>query len=110
MALFGFLWTFYVLTILMFYHIYGVEDRMTFVDVLKSKAPEVTLHAREDIVEQELAEVVALYLYSRGKITSGTAAGIAGVSRGEFLRLAGKEKIPMFEFTTEELENELKEI
>jgi predicted HTH domain antitoxin len=81
---------------------------MTFVDVLKSKAPEVTLHAREDIVERELAEVVALHLYSQGKITSGTAAGIIGISRGEFLRLAGKEKIPMFEFSTDELENELK--
>lgn len=29
---------------------------MTFVEVLKSKAPEVTLHAREDRVERELAE------------------------------------------------------
>ncbi len=83
---------------------------MTFVDVLKSKAPEITLNAREDLIERELSELVALHLYSHGKITSGTAAGIIGISRGEFLRLAGKEKIPMFEYSTEELEHELKEI
>ena len=98
------------LTRQVFYLIFRPEETMTFVDVLKSKAPEVTLHAREDIVERELAEVVALHLYSQGKITSGTAAGIIGISRGEFLRLAGKEKIPMFEFSTDDLEHELKEI
>jgi predicted HTH domain antitoxin len=83
---------------------------MTFVEALKSKAPEITLHTREDIVERKIAEVVALYLYSQGQITSGTAAGIVGIPRGEFLQLAGKEKIPMFEFSEEELLNELKEI
>ncbi|MCP4155810.1 MAG: UPF0175 family protein [bacterium] len=83
---------------------------MTFVEALKLKAPDVTLHAREDIIEKELAEVVALYLYSQGQVTSGTAAGIAGLSRVEFFKLAGKQKIPMFEFSREELAHELADI
>ena len=83
---------------------------MTFVEVLKSKAPEITLHTKEVIIEKQIAEVVALYLYSQGYITSGTAANIIGISRVEFLQLAGKEKIPMFEYSEEELANELKEI
>jgi len=53
---------------------------------------------------------VALHLYSQGQITSGTAANIIGISRVEFLQLAGKEKIPMFGYSEEELANELKEI
>ena len=83
---------------------------MTFVEVLKSKAPEIALETKEDIIEKEVAEVVALFLYSQGQITSGTAANIIGISRVEFLHLAGKEKIPMFEYSEAELKNELKEI
>jgi predicted HTH domain antitoxin len=83
---------------------------MTFVETLKSKAPEIALHIREDIIEREISEIVALHLYSQGQVSSGTAAGIIGISRVEFLQLAGKAKIPMFEFSPEELENELKEI
>ena len=83
---------------------------MTFVEALKSKAPEMTLHRKEDLIEREIAEVVALHLYSQGQITSGNAANIIGISRVEFLQLAGKEKIPMFEYSEEELANELKEI
>jgi predicted HTH domain antitoxin len=87
-----------------------MEVIMTFVEVLKSKAPEITLHRKEDLIEREIAEVVALYLYSQGQITSGIAANIIGISRVDFLHLAGKEKIPMFEYSEEELANELKEI
>lgn len=83
---------------------------MTFVEALKAKAPEITLHARENIIEREIAEIVALHLYSQGQISSGTAANIIGISRVEFLQFAGKEKIPMFEFSKEELANELREI
>jgi predicted HTH domain antitoxin len=83
---------------------------MTFIDALKSKVPEIALHSREDIIEREIAELIALHLYSQGQITSGTAAGIIGISRIEFLQLAGKEKIPMFEYSEEELKHELKEI
>ncbi|NIM16396.1 MAG: UPF0175 family protein [Candidatus Aminicenantes bacterium] len=83
---------------------------MTFVEALKSKVPKITLHTKEEIIEREIAERVSLYLYSQGQISSGTAANIIGISRVEFLQLAGKEKIPMFEFSKEELEHELKEI
>lgn len=83
---------------------------MTFVEVLKTKAPEIMLHNRENIIEKELAEVIALHLYSQGQVGSGTAANIAGISRVEFLQLAGKEKIPMYEFSEDELANELREI
>ena len=69
---------------------------MTFVEVLKDKAPEVTLHTRDNIIEREIAEIVALHLYSQGHISSGTAGNIIGISRIEFLQIAGKEKKPMY--------------
>jgi predicted HTH domain antitoxin len=87
-----------------------MEVKMTFVEALKSKAPEITLHRKEDLIEREIAEVVALHFYSQVQITSGTSANIISISRVEFLHLAGKEKIPMFEYSEEELANELKEI
>lgn len=82
---------------------------MTLVDIIKDKAPEVTFHTREDLIERELSEVIALHLYSIGSITSGTASKLIGISRVEFLQLAGRHKIPMFEFSTEELQDELRE-
>lgn len=83
---------------------------MTFFEALKSKAPEITFKTKEDIIEREISEAVALYLYAHSEISSGTAASIIGISRVEFLELAGKEKIPMFEFSEKELANELKEL
>ncbi len=83
---------------------------MTFVEVLKSRAPEIIFPTRQDVMEKEIAEVIALHFYSQGLITSGTAANIIGISRVEFLQLAGQEKIPMFEYSEEELANELNEV
>ncbi len=82
---------------------------MTFLEIIKSKAPEVTLHTREDLFERELAEVIALHLYSQGRVTSGTAAKLIGISRVDFLHLAGMHKIPMYEYSEEELAHELQE-
>ena len=87
-----------------------MDIALLIVEALKFKAPEITLYRKEDLIEREIAEVVALHLYSRGQITSGTAANIIGISRVEFLQLAGKEKIPMFQYSEEELAHELKEI
>lgn len=83
---------------------------MTFLELLKDKIPELTIHTRVDLFEREMAEVVALHLYSQGKITSGTAAKLIGISRVSFLQLAGTHEIPMFEYTEEELSHELQEI
>jgi hypothetical protein len=65
---------------------------MTFVEALKFKAPEIILHRKEDLIEREIAEVVALHLYSQGQITSGTAA-ISSVSQESiFYNWPGKKE------------------
>ena len=49
----------------------------------------------------------ALMLYQLGKLSSGMAAQMAGLSRVEFLFLCGEYGISVFQYTAEELEAEL---
>ena len=49
----------------------------------------------------------ALMLYQLGKLSSGMAAQMAGISRVEFLNLCGEYGISVFQYTPEELAAEL---
>jgi predicted HTH domain antitoxin len=49
----------------------------------------------------------ALMLYQLGKLSSGMAAQMVGISRVEFLYLCGEYGISTFQYTPEELEAEL---
>ena len=49
----------------------------------------------------------ALMLYQLGKLSSGMAAQMAGISRVEFLTQCGEYGISVFQYTPEELEAEL---
>ncbi len=49
----------------------------------------------------------ALMLYQLGKLSSGMAAQMAGLSRVEFLYLCGEYGISVFQYTSEELDAEL---
>ena len=68
----------------------------------------MTISISREKLEIELKEIIALYLYSKAYITSGMAARFVRISRIEFLLLAGKSKIPMFNYSKEELLRELK--
>lgn len=73
---------------------------------IEKLVPEIGLSLKEDEIEKEMLQVIALYLYSKGYITSGKASKLLGMSRIEFLFLAGSRKIPMFEYSEEELRRE----
>jgi predicted HTH domain antitoxin len=51
---------------------------------------------------------LALMLFREGRLSFGKATELAGVSRWEFMELARKEKIPLGEPTSEELEEEFR--
>ena len=59
----------------------------------------------------EMARDVKLYaalmLYQLGKLSSGMAAQMVGLSRVEFLYLCGEYGISVFQYTSEELDAEL---
>lgn len=72
--------------------------------------PEQVQHALNR-TQSEMGRDVKLYaalmLYQLGKLSSGMAAQLAGVSRVEFLHLCGEYGISVFQYTPEELEAEL---
>jgi predicted HTH domain antitoxin len=74
---------------------------------IEKLVPDIGISIKGDEIEKEILQVIALHLYSKGYITSGKASKLLGISRIEFLFLAGSKKIPMFEYSEEELKREL---
>jgi predicted HTH domain antitoxin len=42
-----------------------------------------------------------------GKLSSGKAAELAGISRAEFFEMCGRYRVPIFNYPPEELQEEL---
>ena len=59
--------------------------------------------------EQEVRFLVAAKLYEMGRISSGRAAELTGMDRVEFLESLGRYRIPVFNYSLEELEREIRE-
>lgn len=59
-------------------------------------------------VQQAIKECVVLELYRRGEISTGKAAKFLGMSYRQFIDLLAKHKIPIFHYSPEELEEELR--
>jgi len=53
--------------------------------------------------------MAALKMFELGKITSGKAAELAGMSRAEFLEACGRYRISVFNYPDEEIGEEIKE-
>jgi predicted HTH domain antitoxin len=53
-------------------------------------------------------EMIVLELYRRGSLSGGKAAELLGMSRPDFLRLAGRLGIPQFDMPAEEWEAEVR--
>ncbi|CAN2043492.1 hypothetical protein GMMP1_1110051 [Candidatus Magnetomoraceae bacterium gMMP-1] len=51
--------------------------------------------------------MAALKMFELGKISSGKAAELAGISRLDFIETCSKYHISIFNYTDEELESEL---
>jgi predicted HTH domain antitoxin len=59
--------------------------------------------------EREIIFLVAAKLYELGRISSGRAADLAGMSRVEFIEQLGRYRISIFNYPLEELEREIGE-
>ncbi len=57
--------------------------------------------------EQELRFITAARLYELGRISSGRAADMAGVTRSELLNRLGEYQVSMFNYSEAELNNEI---
>ena len=59
--------------------------------------------------EREMRMLVAAKLYEMGRITSGRAAEMAGMERVPFLNTLERYHVSMINYSTEELEREIKD-
>lgn len=58
-------------------------------------------------LESQIRLMAALKMFELGKLSSGKAAELAGVSRVEFIELCGRYKVPAIQYEPGELEREL---
>lgn len=62
---------------------------------------------REEL-DQQVRLMAALKMFELGKISSGKAAELAGMSRVEFLDTCGRYRVSVFNYSPEELAEELR--
>lgn len=69
---------------------------------------EQAVHLTKDEMEQHIRLMAALKMFELGKISSGKAAELAGMSRIEFFEACGRYHVSVFNYPAEELEDEIK--
>lgn len=60
-------------------------------------------------VKQAARELIVLELYRQGEVSSGKAAELLGMERGEFIRYASARGIPYLQLGGEELRREVED-
>jgi predicted HTH domain antitoxin len=71
---------------------------------------ELVLPNNVDVSDFDLKMIVASKLYELGKLSSGQAADVAGVSKRNFIELLGKYNVSVFGYDEVELEQDLKNL
>lgn len=85
---------------------------MTNMRVLEFPYPEdlpAALGESPEAFEKQLRFLVAARIYELGRVSSGRAAELAGVSRIEFLEELGRYRVSVFNYSLEELEQEIRD-
>lgn len=65
------------------------------------------INMTEAELEQHIRLMAALKMFELGKISSGKAAELAGISRAEFFDVCGRYKVSVFNYSEDELKAEL---
>ena len=60
-------------------------------------------------VKEAARELIVLELYRQGEVSSGKAAELLGMQRGEFIRYASARGIPYLQIDGEELRREVED-
>ncbi|MBT9141601.1 MAG: hypothetical protein DDT30_02201 [Dehalococcoidia bacterium] len=81
------------------------------IEELKIKYPsgfEHAVHMAKEEMDQHLRLMAALKMFELGKVSSGNAAELAGISRAEFFETCGRYRVSIFNYPPEEIEEEIK--
>ena len=68
---------------------------------------ELRVELPDTLSVEEARTLLAVKLYEVGKITLGQAAKIAGLSKRTFIDVLGHNKVPVFNYSPDELRREL---
>jgi len=69
---------------------------------------ELAVQTTPEELEAQIRLMAALKMFELGKLSSGKAAELAGMSRVEFLEMCGRYRVSIFNYPPEEVENELR--
>ena len=70
---------------------------------------ELAVSTTSEEFEAQVRLMAALKMFELGKLSSGKAAELAGISRVEFFEMCGRYRVSIFNYSPEDLENELQE-
>ena len=70
---------------------------------------ELAVQATQEEFEAQIRLMAALKMFELGKLSSGKAAELAGMSRVEFFEMCGRYRVPVFNYPSEDLEAELQD-
>jgi predicted HTH domain antitoxin len=87
-----------------------VDVETMVLEVTLSKDLYSRLGFSEKEAEEAIKEFSVLGLYLEHKISAGKAAELLGIRKREFIRLMARKGIPYFDYSDEELENELRAV
>ena len=68
---------------------------------------ESAVHLTAGELESQIRLMAALKMFELGKISSGKASELAGVSRVEFLELCGRYQIAVTQYAQDDLDREM---
>jgi predicted HTH domain antitoxin len=66
------------------------------------------VHLTGEEFSAQVLLMAALKMFELGKLSSGKAAELAGLSRGEFFEACGRYRVSVFNYPDEEIEAELR--
>jgi predicted HTH domain antitoxin len=79
---------------------------MTITVQVPDALPEDLATSPEEL-DREIRLAAAIHWYSRGRISQGKGAEIAGLSRWDFIQALGRAEVPACQVTSEELTEEV---
>jgi predicted HTH domain antitoxin len=68
---------------------------------------ELAVQTTPEELEAQIRLMAALKMFELGKLASGKAAELAGLSRVEFFEMCGRYRVSIFNYPPEDLEAEL---
>jgi predicted HTH domain antitoxin len=80
---------------------------MTTIQIALPDEVLISMKKTPEEFSREIRIAAAAKLYELGKLSSGRASELAGVSRISFLQLLSKYNVTIFDLTAEELEQDL---